>query len=86
MSPLGESGSLYAEFHTGDAATDSGHGQLWSGRPASRELYDGKDEWQMSNLLEHDSRRRPSGSVVFAMERLSIMLKAWVGCAGHTCP
>ena len=80
-SPLGSQGSLYVEFHTGDASTDRID---WTDKPHSVEMYDGADVWQMTNLL-HDARG-DSASVTFAAQRLSAMLKAWISCEGSACP
>ena len=80
-SPLGASGSLYAEFHTGDATTttiDFGR------RPESVELYDGTDDWQMTNLLL--TSRGDRAQISFAVERLAQMLRSWTGCSGRSCP
>ena len=82
-SPLGSKGSLYAEFH--DAPLPAGADAVnWDARPASAELYDGRDDWQMVNLLR--GGRGDSARVGFAAERLSAMLKAWVHCGGAQCP
>ena len=80
-SPLGEGGSLYAEFHTGDPSTVDIN---YRARPDSVELYDGRDAWQMTNLL--DEKLGDRARVGFAAERLAAMLKSWVVCEGRQCP
>ena len=85
--PLGPSGSLYAEFHVGDASKADID---WSRRPASVEMYDGADTWQMANLLgahgvTHDTSA-DRARLTFAAERLALMLRSWSKCEGSACP
>mmetsp|Transcript_79380 Transcript_79380/g.157819 ORF Transcript_79380/g.157819 Transcript_79380/m.157819 type:complete len:120 (+) Transcript_79380:852-1211(+) len=80
--PLGSTGSLYAEFHDGDATAervDFGG----TAKPHLRELYNGTDTWQMTNLLADGTAT--SGRAALAAEQLSAMLRTWVRCEGHTC-